>query len=128
VELSFHSPLHHHVMVLHRDIFNLFYYVLFSFIVPTKCSSRGWIFDGVPNYELVGFDIVTYISDTREECMLQCLHEKRFICRSAEFTYAAKRCVLSNQDRRTRSDSYRATPWGVEYFENQCVDPRKWSA
>ncbi|XP_021915438.1 uncharacterized protein LOC110827621 isoform X2 [Zootermopsis nevadensis] len=90
--------------------------------VPTKCSSKGWIFERVPNYELVGFDVVTYISDTREECMLRCLQENRFVCRSAEFTYAAKRCVLSNQDRQTRSDSYRATPWGMEYLENQCVD------
>lgn len=91
--------------------------------VPAKCNSRGWIFETAPNYELVGFDVVTYITDTREECMLRCLQEARFVCRSAEFTYAAKRCVLSNQDRRTKSDSYRATPWGVEYLENQCVDP-----
>ncbi|XP_023726058.1 uncharacterized protein LOC111874636 isoform X2 [Cryptotermes secundus] len=90
--------------------------------VPSKCNSRGWIFERASNYEVVGFDIVTYITDTREQCMMQCLREARFVCRSAEFMYAAKRCVLSNQDRRTRSDSYRATPWGVEYLENQCID------
>ena len=106
-------------------LFILFYFILF--LVPSKCNSRGWIFETAPNYELVGFDVVTYITNTREECMLRCLQEARFICRSAEFTYAAKRCVLTNQDRRTKSDSYRATPWGVEYLENQCVDPRKWS-
>ncbi|KAJ9601655.1 hypothetical protein L9F63_000188, partial [Diploptera punctata] len=47
----------------------------------------------------------------------------RFACRSAEFVYSARRCSLSNQDRHIVPDSYRATPYNIDYLENQCVDP-----
>lgn len=88
-----------------------------------NCQSRAWIFERVLNFELVGSDRVTYIVDTKEDCMQLCLQESRFACRSAEFIYSAKRCVISNQNRHTLPDSYRATPWNIDYLENQCVDP-----
>lgn len=91
--------------------------------VPSKCSPRAWVFERVPGYELIGFNTYTYPSQSREECMMWCFRETNFECRSAEFTYSARVCVLSNQDRRTQPDSYIATTKDVEYLENQCVDP-----
>ncbi|PSN45520.1 hypothetical protein C0J52_13172 [Blattella germanica] len=88
-----------------------------------NCSSKGWIFERVQGFELIGFDTAVYIVDTTEQCMQLCLQEKRFICRSAEYIYAQRRCVLSHQNRRSQTDAYRASSFPMEYLENQCVDP-----
>lgn len=72
-------------------------------------------------FELVGVNatVVDNISDGLE-CAQMCLVEKRFTCRSAKYS-SDKKCFLSAEDRRTKSEAYRATSWGVEYWENQCV-------
>ncbi|KAJ4450316.1 hypothetical protein ANN_01736 [Periplaneta americana] len=92
-------------------------------LVPSKCSPRAWVFERVPGYELIGFNSNSYPAQSREECMSWCFSETDFECRSAEFTFSARTCVLSNQDRHTQPDSYIATTNDVEYLENLCVDP-----
>lgn len=77
---------------------------------------------------------------TRRECAEKCISEIDFQCLSVSFIVSHKnnlirlnndklngdynvgQCTLNEDDKMTRSDSYRVANIDEEYIENQCVD------
>lgn len=58
--------------------------------------------------------------------MEECLAQRRFDCRSAEYDTQTAECRLSSEDRRSRPSDFVDAPSTVEYLENQCL-PSKYS-
>ena len=83
---------------------------------------RGWAFERVINGALDGYDHKTQDGvESRNECARLCLMESDFECRSAEYDFEAKTCILSREDRRTQPEAFRTDVIGVDYIENQCA-------
>jgi hypothetical protein len=61
--------------------------------------------------------------ESRNECARLCLLETDFECRSAEYDFEAKTCILSREDRRTQPEAFRNDVFGVDYIENQSAKP-----
>lgn len=85
-----------------------------------------WIFERVSGATLIGNDRKTLPAlVSRAECQHSCLNEKSFACRSAKFRLSFPDnlgiCTLSDADRHLLPNSYRASSFDEEYFENQCV-------
>lgn len=79
---------------------------------------------------------------SRRDCAEKCISESEFQCLSATFVVSHKnnlfrlnndklsmvddvdvgQCTLNEDDKMTRSDSYRVANIDEEYIENQCVD------
>lgn len=79
---------------------------------------------------------------SRRDCAEKCISENEFQCLSATFIVSHKnnlfrlnndkltmvddvdvgQCTLNEDDKSTRSDSYRVANIDEEYIENQCVD------
>ncbi|XP_021930316.1 uncharacterized protein LOC110834946 [Zootermopsis nevadensis] len=86
------------------------------------CEGRAWAFDRRPGKELRGFDDLKLpLVQSRRDCMEECLAQRRFDCRSAEYDTQTAECRLSSEDRRTRPGDYVDAPPTVEYLENQCL-------
>lgn len=89
-------------------------------------SERGWAFERVINGALDGYDHKTKDGvESRNECARLCLLETDFECRSAEYDFEGKMCILSREDRRTQPEAFRNGIVGVDYIENQCAK-REW--
>ena len=85
-------------------------------------SERGWAFERMIGSSIDGFDHKTIEGiDGRSECGRLCLLENSFDCRSAEYDFEAKTCILSREDRRTQPEAFRTNTPGVDYIENQCA-------
>ena len=83
---------------------------------------RGWAFERVINGALDGYDHKSVDGvESRNECARLCLLETDFECRSAEYDFEAKTCILSREDRRTQPEAFRNDVFGVDYIENQCA-------
>jgi hypothetical protein len=85
---------------------------------------RGWAFERVINGALDGYDHKSVDGvESRNECARLCLLETDFECRSAEYDFEAKTCILSREDRRTQPEAFRNDVFGVDYIENQSAKP-----
>ena len=85
-------------------------------------SERGWAFERMIGSSIDGFDHKTIEGiDGRGECGRLCLLETSFECRSAEYDFGAKKCILSREDRRTQPEAFRTNTPGIDYIENQCA-------
>ena len=85
-------------------------------------SERGWAFERMIGSSIDGFDHKTIEGiDNRGECGRLCLLESEFDCRSAEYDFEAKTCILSREDRRTQPEAFRTNTPGIDYIENQCA-------
>ena len=85
-------------------------------------TERGWAFERVINGALDGYDHKSKDGvESRNECARLCLLEEDFECRSAEYDFEAKICILSREDRRTQPEAFRNDVFGVDYIENQCA-------
>ena len=83
---------------------------------------RGWAFERVINGALDGYDHKSVDGvESRNECARLCLLETDFECRSAEYDFETKTCILSREDRRTQPEAFRNDVFGVDYIENQCA-------
>lgn len=82
-------------------VFTLFAQKICVRLAQTLCPGLGWIFDRVQDYKMLGFARETRPAETTEDCMAQCLAEKTFICRSANFDSLKNTCELSDMDRHT---------------------------
>lgn len=106
------------------------YNVLISIFAVQNCQ-KLWISERVPGATLIGSDRKTLPAKvSRSECLRNCLDEKSFKCRSAKFRFSIQQiensdtlgtCTLSDADRHLLPNSYRASSFDEEYFENQCV-------
>ncbi|XP_033606986.1 uncharacterized protein LOC111863521 isoform X3 [Cryptotermes secundus] len=86
------------------------------------CEGRAWAFDRRPGKELRGFDDLKLpLVQSRRDCMEECLAQRRFDCRSAEYDTQTAECRLSSEDRRSRPSDFVDAPSTVEYLENQCL-------
>jgi hypothetical protein len=64
---------------------------------------------------------------TEEECVLACLNENQFICRSASYNFQTNECMLNQHDRRTSPYAFkRVADPNLYYFENQCIKGKHW--
>ena len=85
-------------------------------------SERGWAFERMIGSSIDGFDHKTIEGiDNRGECGRLCLLEAEFDCRSAEYDFESKKCILSREDRRTQPEAFRTNTPGIDYIENQCA-------
>ena len=85
-------------------------------------SERGWAFERMIGSSIDGFDHKTIEGiDNRGECGRLCLLESEFDCRSAEYDFESKKCILSREDRRTQPEAFRTNTPGIDYIENQCA-------
>ena len=85
-------------------------------------SERGWAFERMIGSSIDGFDHKTVEGiDGRGECGRLCLLETAFDCRSAEYNFESKSCILSREDRRTQPEAFRTNTPGIDYIENQCA-------
>jgi len=93
-------------------------------------SERLWTFERVIGYELRKYGRKRISSKSKLECMEACLLEKEFSCRSFNYDYEARECLLSEMDRHTLpppsgSTSSRsllpASNGSTDYFESNCI-------
>ena len=90
------------------------------------CRDQAWAFERQPGKELRGFDDhVIPLMASRRDCQEACLHETKFVCRSAEYDTKTLDCRLSAMDRRLRPDIFIDASMNVEYLENQCLTSSK---
>ncbi|XP_059099096.1 uncharacterized protein LOC131893159 [Tigriopus californicus] len=89
----------------------------------TLCPGRGWIFDRVQDFKMLGFARETRPADTVEDCMAQCLSQITFTCRSANFDTLKLTCEISDMDRHTVNSRNAFFPAiGIDYLENNCAE------
>lgn len=101
------------------------YYMVKMSVRSDKVCKRPWNFERIPNAMIQGHDRALIFTSTKEACLAACLNEKNFICRSAEYNYVTLQCRLSDYDRRSVSENFKAVQLieaqGVDYFENLCL-------
>ncbi|GAB6023215.1 hypothetical protein CHUAL_008033 [Chamberlinius hualienensis] len=86
------------------------------------CARNEWVFDRVPRMELMGNDdIVVSGIESKLVCQQSCIDNKQLPCRSAEYYYDLKRCVLSRNNRRSKPNDFKRSSHNVDYLENQCI-------
>ncbi|XP_017780788.1 PREDICTED: uncharacterized protein LOC108565714 [Nicrophorus vespilloides] len=96
-----------------------------------KICDRIWTFERIPGATLVGNNTKQLPKAVkRSECQQACLNETTFECRSAKFriqnysnfrSEASGLCTLSDADRHSVPNAYRASRLDEEYLENQCT-------
>ncbi|GFY45713.1 uncharacterized protein TNIN_139491 [Trichonephila inaurata madagascariensis] len=61
--------------------------------------------------------------NSSDSCIIHCIAESTFVCRSARYDSSKSECVLSRHDRRTASEVFRQSskPDSILYLERQCV-------
>ena len=107
----------------HDDFFLLLFFSVRQNQFDKLCNpERGWAFERVINGALDGYDHKSVDGvESRNECARLCLLETDFECRSAEYDFETKTCILSREDRRTQPEAFRNDVFGVDYIENQCA-------
>ena len=87
--------------------FGLSKHVILFFLAAPACE-KAWIYERVPGYELAGYNDLTIPSVvSRLDCQELCLRDRALPCRSAEYNYETRTCVLSRETRRTQPAAYR---------------------
>lgn len=88
---------------------------------------RLWAFERVKGAFLEGFGESTLTNiGSKDECAKSCLMESSFTCRSADYDYDKRICILSKEDRRTQPQAFRQIfASSRDYLENQCAAPGK---
>ncbi|XP_018027104.1 uncharacterized protein LOC108682449 isoform X7 [Hyalella azteca] len=98
------------------------YYMIKLTVRSDNVCNRPWQFERVPSKRLAGLDNAHIHANSKQDCLAACLNEKRFVCRSAEYSYATLQCHLSEHDRRTVDAGVGLEDAaGVDYFENLCL-------
>lgn len=95
-----------------------------SFVeVPTDCKA-DWAFTRVIDYQLVGYDLKSFVVKSSRECLNACLNEQSFQCLSAELHYDTMTCVLSNVSQSVLQVKLDKAPTGqhIDYFESNCAN------
>ncbi|XP_065562057.1 uncharacterized protein LOC136028245 isoform X2 [Artemia franciscana] len=88
------------------------------------CGERLWVFERMSGYYMDKYnDKELSDVDSRIDCQKHCLEEASFVCRSATYDEETKVCRLSQGDRHTQPESFKAAGKDqlVEYLENQCA-------
>ncbi|XP_037088478.1 uncharacterized protein LOC119109045 [Pollicipes pollicipes] len=98
------------------------YYMIKLRIRSDNVCNRPWTFERLPKKMLRGLDNALMFTSTKEACLAACLNERRFPCRSAEYSYMTLQCHLSEHDRRSVDETIEMVDADqVDYFENLCL-------
>lgn len=60
-----------------------------------------------------------FLLNRKEECINLCLNSQEFECRSANYEYSNRVCLLFDQDRYSNPNLFRVSI-NIDYLENQC--------
>lgn len=91
--------------------------------LETSCKYH-WAIESLRFLQLKGVKSKKLIGNfTEEECVLACLNEAQFICRSASYNFQTNECSLNQHDRHTSPQVFkRISNPNLYYFENQCIN------
>ncbi|KAF8774551.1 Cuticlin-1 like protein [Argiope bruennichi] len=106
------------------SLFTAFRCVILCPADDSHCDHE-WAFDEVQGVQLFHYlDKTVKGVNSSDSCMLLCLAESTFVCRSARYDSSKSECILSRHDRRTASEVFRQSPDpdSVLYLERQCVE------
>jgi len=99
------------------------YYMIKLRIRSKNVCNRPWTFERLPRTMLRKLDNALLFTSTKEACLAACLDERRFVCRSAEYSYMTLQCHLSEHDRRSVDETIEMLEADqVDYFENLCLN------
>lgn len=91
----------------------------------TSCQDKAWAFERMPGFMLEGHDTKELKNvPSRRDCEENCLRERGFTCKSAEYDSVSLVCILSRESRRTRPGSFREAR-NIDYLENGCISTSK---
>ncbi|XP_022242070.1 uncharacterized protein LOC106459815 [Limulus polyphemus] len=114
-----------HLAVLPQKSTNTYHLTKLHIRSENVCN-RLWAFERVPNKALRGLDSTIIFTDNKESCLVACLNENRFLCRSVEFNYRKLQCHLSVYDRRSPGVFVDMVDFmEVDYFENSCLQSKE---
>ncbi|XP_076352037.1 uncharacterized protein LOC143247601 [Tachypleus tridentatus] len=95
-------------------------------VLSENVCNRLWAFERVPKKTLRGLDSTIILASSKTSCLIACLNENRFVCRSVEFNYRKLQCHLSVYDRRSPGVFVDMVySMDVDYFENSCLQSKE---